>query len=47
MVTKMRDRKTDECLEIIRRLWRKESVDVGGVLPDLDRWPTLIRQLGS
>src|SRR6202171_6012199 len=25
--TKTRGRKTDECLEIIRRLWREESVD--------------------
>ena len=28
--TKTRGRKTDECLEIIRRLWREESVDFGG-----------------
>jgi probable F420-dependent oxidoreductase len=30
MDTKTRGRKTDECLEIIRRLWREESVDFGG-----------------
>src|SRR5437762_3267224 len=28
--TKTRGRKTDECLEIIRRLWREESVDFSG-----------------
>ena len=28
--TKTRGRKTDECLEIIRRLWREESVDFDG-----------------
>ena len=28
--TKTRGRKTDECLEIIRRLWREESVDFVG-----------------
>src|ERR1700744_4004253 len=28
--TKTRGRKTDECLEIIRRLWREESVDFAG-----------------
>jgi alkanesulfonate monooxygenase SsuD/methylene tetrahydromethanopterin reductase-like flavin-dependent oxidoreductase (luciferase family) len=31
MDTKTRGRKTDECLEIIRRLWRDESVDYSGV----------------
>jgi len=30
MDTKTRGRKTDECLEIIRRLWREESVDFSG-----------------
>src|SRR5471032_1356411 len=30
MDTKTRGRKTDECLEIIRRLWREESVDFNG-----------------
>src|SRR5205807_10071842 len=30
MDTKTRGRKTDECLEIIRRLWREESVDFVG-----------------
>jgi alkanesulfonate monooxygenase SsuD/methylene tetrahydromethanopterin reductase-like flavin-dependent oxidoreductase (luciferase family) len=30
MDTKTRGRKTDECLEIIRRLWREESVDFCG-----------------
>jgi alkanesulfonate monooxygenase SsuD/methylene tetrahydromethanopterin reductase-like flavin-dependent oxidoreductase (luciferase family) len=30
MDTKTRGRKTDECLEIIRRLWREETVDFGG-----------------
>ncbi len=30
MDTKTRGRRTDECLEIIRRLWREESVDFGG-----------------
>src|SRR5437667_11056324 len=28
--TKTRGRKTDECLDIIRRLWREESVDFSG-----------------
>ncbi len=28
--TRTRGRKTDECLEIIRRLWREESVDFNG-----------------
>jgi len=28
--TKTRGRKTDECLDIIRRLWREESVDFDG-----------------
>src|SRR4051795_433868 len=28
--TRTRGRKTDECLEIIRRLWREESVDFSG-----------------
>src|SRR5689334_5259611 len=28
--TKTRGRKTDECLDIIRRLWREESVDFNG-----------------
>ncbi len=28
--TKTRGRKTDECLEIIRRLWREDSVDFSG-----------------
>jgi probable F420-dependent oxidoreductase len=28
--TKTRGRKTDECLEIIRRLWREDQVDFGG-----------------
>jgi alkanesulfonate monooxygenase SsuD/methylene tetrahydromethanopterin reductase-like flavin-dependent oxidoreductase (luciferase family) len=28
--TRTRGRKTDECLEIISRLWREESVDFGG-----------------
>src|SRR5437667_221189 len=30
MDTKTRGRKTDECLEIIRRVWREESVDFVG-----------------
>ncbi len=30
MDTRTRGRKTDECLEIIRRLWREESVDFDG-----------------
>ena len=30
MDTKTRGRKTDECLEIIRRLWREELVDFSG-----------------
>ena len=30
MDTKTRGRKTDECLEIIRRLWREKSVDFSG-----------------
>jgi alkanesulfonate monooxygenase SsuD/methylene tetrahydromethanopterin reductase-like flavin-dependent oxidoreductase (luciferase family) len=30
MDTKTRGRKTDECLDIIRRLWREESVDFSG-----------------
>jgi probable F420-dependent oxidoreductase len=30
MDTKTRGRRTDECLEIIRRLWREESVDFSG-----------------
>jgi probable F420-dependent oxidoreductase len=30
MDTKTRGRRTDECLEIIRRLWREESVDFNG-----------------
>jgi probable F420-dependent oxidoreductase len=30
IATKARGRKTDECLEIMRRLWREESVDFGG-----------------
>jgi alkanesulfonate monooxygenase SsuD/methylene tetrahydromethanopterin reductase-like flavin-dependent oxidoreductase (luciferase family) len=30
MDTKTRGRKTDECLEIIRCLWREESVDFSG-----------------
>src|ERR1700694_2557255 len=35
MDTKTRGRKTDECLEIIRRLWREESVDLSGALYEL------------
>ncbi len=31
MDTKTRGRKTDECLEIIRRLWREDQVDFDGV----------------
>jgi probable F420-dependent oxidoreductase len=33
--TKMRGRKSDECLEIIRRLWREESVDFSGSFYEL------------
>ena len=33
--TKTRGRKTDECLEIIRRLWREESVDFSGAFYNL------------
>src|SRR4030095_16202640 len=33
--TKTRGRKTDECLEIIRRLWREESVDFNGAFYNL------------
>ena len=33
--TKTRGRKTDECLEIIRRLWREESVDFSGAFYEL------------
>ena len=32
MDTKTRGRRTDECLEIIRRLWQEESVDFNGAL---------------
>jgi alkanesulfonate monooxygenase SsuD/methylene tetrahydromethanopterin reductase-like flavin-dependent oxidoreductase (luciferase family) len=35
MDTKTRGRKTDECLEIIRRLWREESVDFNGAFYQL------------
>jgi alkanesulfonate monooxygenase SsuD/methylene tetrahydromethanopterin reductase-like flavin-dependent oxidoreductase (luciferase family) len=35
MDTKTRGRKTDECLEIIRRLWREESVDFSGAFYEL------------
>jgi len=34
--TKSRGRKTDECLEIIRRLWREESVDFSGAFYKLE-----------
>src|ERR1700722_18345666 len=37
MDTKTRGRKTDECLEIIRRLWREESVDFSGTFYKLKR----------
>jgi alkanesulfonate monooxygenase SsuD/methylene tetrahydromethanopterin reductase-like flavin-dependent oxidoreductase (luciferase family) len=33
--TKTRGRKTDECLDIIRRLWREESVDFSGAFYQL------------
>jgi probable F420-dependent oxidoreductase len=33
--TKTRGRKTDECLEIIRRLWREEQVDFSGAFYQL------------
>jgi alkanesulfonate monooxygenase SsuD/methylene tetrahydromethanopterin reductase-like flavin-dependent oxidoreductase (luciferase family) len=33
--TKTRGRKSDECLEIIRRLWREESVDFSGSFYEL------------
>ena len=33
--TKTRGRKTDECLEIIRRLWREDSVDFSGAFYEL------------
>ena len=33
--TRTRGRKTDECLEIIRRLWREESVDFSGAFYEL------------
>src|SRR3981189_875924 len=33
--TKTRGRKTDECLDIIRRLWREESVDFNGAFYQL------------
>jgi alkanesulfonate monooxygenase SsuD/methylene tetrahydromethanopterin reductase-like flavin-dependent oxidoreductase (luciferase family) len=35
MDTKTRGRKTDECLDIIRRLWREESVDFSGAFYQL------------
>jgi probable F420-dependent oxidoreductase len=35
MDTKTRGRKTDECLEIIRRLWREDSVDFSGAFYEL------------
>ena len=50
MDTKTRGRKTDECLDIIHRLWREESVDFSGAFyhnradpraarpSDVDRW---------
>jgi probable F420-dependent oxidoreductase len=34
--TRTRGRKTDECLEIIRRLWREESVDFSGAFYKLN-----------
>jgi alkanesulfonate monooxygenase SsuD/methylene tetrahydromethanopterin reductase-like flavin-dependent oxidoreductase (luciferase family) len=35
MDTKTRGRKTDECLEIIRRLWREDKVDFSGAFYEL------------
>jgi alkanesulfonate monooxygenase SsuD/methylene tetrahydromethanopterin reductase-like flavin-dependent oxidoreductase (luciferase family) len=35
MDTKTRGRKTDECLEIIRRLWREDQVDFRGAFYEL------------
>jgi alkanesulfonate monooxygenase SsuD/methylene tetrahydromethanopterin reductase-like flavin-dependent oxidoreductase (luciferase family) len=35
MDTKTRGRKTDECLDIIRRLWREDSVDFSGAFYQL------------
>src|SRR5258708_6710764 len=35
MDTKTRGRRTDECLDIIRRLWREESVDFSGAFYQL------------
>src|SRR4051812_50168681 len=35
MDTRTRGRRTDECLDIIRRLWREESVDFSGAFYQL------------
>ena len=35
MHTRTRGRRTDECLDIIRRLWREESVDFSGAIYQL------------